>query len=248
MSFVKASAVSLLTPFFFLWLFYGWFRSEYVTDPFSFALVSLVPVVAFDFALRTAASMDLAGAGGVSDGGGECPAAQPFPRLLAMVAATAAGAGLIVYVVGFALGKPLPSAWAPVLAVLTTAVLGVLFAVVGILLHAVTRDPLTEQAVTLPALTLALPMLSGAYLDVRFLPEVLHWVAYLNPLTHAVTLFRAVSLGLWDAPLAQQLGMGIALDTGHGIITPTVSLLVLTGFAVVVTALTAVVLRLRRKA
>ena len=229
----KSHVVSLLAPFFFLYLFSDWFRSEYIDDPMSFMLVGLVVVEIFQFALRASASA-------IENMGKTC--AFPVSRLhlaagqLIAVTAIATVMGLIIYVVGFFAGIGVTSIWTLLSGIATMVFLGLVFSSFGLFLAVVIRNVQTLGAL-ITALTLTLPFFSGAYVFIALLPELFHVISYYNPLTYAVALFRIVSLGFWNAPMECLVNMELAFAVGGVMITPFRTVLVLAGFGLVFLAL-----------
>ncbi|MCL2569474.1 MAG: ABC transporter permease [Oscillospiraceae bacterium] len=227
----KSHIVSLLAPFFFLYLFSEWFRSEHVDTPVPFMLVGLVVVEVFQFALwkSSAVEENVVGA----------PWWHVFAGQLLSVAAIAAAMGLIIYAIGVAVvGKEITSLWTVVAVVALILLLSLIFASVGLFLTCVIRNTKTREA-SITALILTLPFYSGAYVASSLLPELIQTLSDWNPLTYAVALFRAVSLELWNAPLEALLNMELAVQVGQVTITPAVSLLILTGLGLVFMVLSA---------
>jgi len=235
----KGHVVSLLAPFFFLYLFSEWFRSPYIGDPVPFMLVGLVVVEIFQFALRASASA-------IANMGKTCTFPASRLRLAAgqfiAVTAIATAMGLIIYVVGFFAGIGVTSVWTLLSGIALMVFLGLVFSSFGLFLATVFRNPQTIAAL-ITAITLTLPFFSGAYVFISLLPELFHIISYYNPLTYAVALFRIVSLGFWDAPLACLVNMELAFVVNGVMMTPARSLLVLASFGLVFLVLFAVLFR-----
>ena len=231
--------ISLLTPFFFLYLFSEWFRSEHIYDPVPFMLVGLIVVEVFQFALWKSSSTeeDVSGA----------PWSHVFAGQLISVAAIAAVMGLIIYVLGLiVVGKAITSIWTVIAVIGLILLLSLVFASIGLFLTAMVGNTKTREAL-ITALILTLPFFSGAYVASSLLPEVIQTLSDFNPLTYAVALFRAASLELWNAPLEELLHMELAVEIGRVTITPIVSLLILGGVGLVFMALSALCCGRRRR-
>jgi len=235
----KSHLVSLLAPFFFLYLFSEWFRSPYIDDPVPFMLVGLVVVEVFQFALRASAAA-------IGSMGTTC--LFPAPRLhiaagqLLAVTGIATAMGFIIFVAGFFMGIGAPSIGTLLAGIGTIFFLGFVFSSFGLFLAVVIKNPQTLGAL-ITAITLTLPFFSAAYVFISLLPNLFHVISYYNPLTYAVSLFRIVSLGLWNAPMEYLVNMELAFSVGGVMITPLESFFVLGGFGLVFLVLFAVCFR-----
>jgi len=225
----KSHLVSLLAPFFFLYLFSEWFRSEHIDDPVPFMLVGLVVIEIFQFALRASAST-------IENMGSTC--AVEAPRLhiaagqLLAVTGIATVMGFIIFLVGFFIGIGAPSVWALLSGVGMIVFLGLVFSSFGLFLAVVIRNPETLGAL-ITALTLTLPFFSGAYVFISLLPELFHVISYYNPLTYAVAFFRVISLGFQSTPVESLLDMELAFEVSGVLITPLRAFSVLAIFGLV---------------
>jgi len=232
----KSHLVSLLAPFFFLYLFSEWFRSPYIESPMPFMMVGLVVIEIFQFALRASASA-------IEHMGKTCTFPVSRLRLAAgqLIAVTmiATAMGLIIYVVSFFFGIGAVSAGAMLSGLATMAFLGFVFSSFGLFLAVVIKNPQTIGAL-ITAITLTLPFFSGAYVFISLLPDLFHVISYYNPLTYAVALFRIVALGFWNAPMECLVNMELAFTVGGAMITPARAFFVLASFGLVFLTLFAV--------
>ena len=227
----KSHIVALLAPFFFLYLFSEWFRSDYVDNPVPFMLVGLIVVEIFQFALWKSSVVE------------ECVIGVPrlyvFTGQLISIAMIAAAMGLVIYAIGFVVvGKEITSLWTLAAVVGLILLLSLVFASVGLFLTSAVGNTKTREAL-ISALILTLPFFSGAYVASSLLPAMIQTLGNFNPLTYAVALFRAASLELWSAPAEMLLNKELTVEAGHVTITPALSLLVLTGLGLVFFVLSA---------
>jgi ABC-2 type transport system permease protein len=144
--------------------------------------------------------------------------------------------GLIIFLAGFIIGLRVTTPLTVVYAILIMMFVGLIFAGFGLFIATVSKNIQTFQAVTM-AITMPMTFMSGAYIPLSMLPDILKWVGYFNPMTYAVNLFRAVTLEKLDLTTEQLVNEGLALEIGSFTVTPIMSLAILAIFGMVFLAL-----------
>jgi len=186
---------NLIFPFFFIFVFSGVFRLGDIDNHIAFMLAGIIVVIIFESTTRISSSTidDMTG------GFMKEVLVSPISRLNIAAAQFVSSAtvstiqGLILYIVGLFLGMSL-TPMALLLALPVMIFTGLVFSGFGLFIATKAKNIQTFQAITL-AITMPLIFLSGAYIPISMLPTALQWVSYFNPLTYAVVLFRAITLG-----------------------------------------------------
>ena len=106
---------------------------------------------------------------------------------------------------------------------------GFVFSGFGLFLATKAKSTQTFQVVSM-AITMPMTFLSGAYIPISYLPDTLRYIAYFNPLTYAVMLFRTVSLEVTDLSTELLLEAQLAIEIRDFVVTPWISILILLGF------------------
>jgi len=110
----------------------------------------------------------------------------------------------------------------------------------GLLIATATKNTQTFQAVSI-AITMPMTFMSGAYIPLSMLPDALRWVAYFNPLTYAVALFRTITLEKLNASAAELVSEDLAFKIGQVTLGSIEALIILLIFGAVFIALSALV-------
>jgi len=185
-----ALIVNMTLPFFFLFIFGGVFGDILAM------LVGIIAATMFDSAFRISSSTvdDMTG------GFMREVLVSPVPRAyisigqFASSATIAAVQGTLILIGGFALGYRINSVFTLVFLLLTMLLIGITYAGFGLLIATKAKNTQTFQAFSM-AVTMPMTFMSGAYIPISSMPRALQWLAFFNPLTYTVNLFRAVSLG-----------------------------------------------------
>jgi ABC-2 type transport system permease protein len=82
------------------------------------------------------------------------------------------------------------------------AVVGATFSSMGLFLATVAKSSSTFQTMA-TVLVMPLTFLSGAYIPTTILPKFLMPIIYINPLTYVTSVFRYVTMKMWNVPTAQ---------------------------------------------
>jgi ABC-2 type transport system permease protein len=110
--------------------------------------------------------------------------------------------------------------------------IGLIFAGFGLFLATKAKNIQTFQAISM-AITMPLTFVSGAFIPVSMLPTALQYVAYFNPMTYAVNLFRTIVLERLGSPTYELVFEGMAVEIGSVTLTTPHAILILLAFGVV---------------
>ena len=206
------------------------FKLNNIDNPMAFMLAGIIITMVFESTMRISASTidDMAG------GFMKEVLVSPISRLNIAVAQFISSAtvatiqGLIVYIIGLFMGFSL-TPLALLLAIPAMIFVGLVFSGFGLFLATKAKNIQTFQAMSM-AIVMPLTFLSGAYIPISLLPSVLMWVAYFNPMSYAVILFRAITLGKIGLSSKEFLAEGMAFEIGGFIITPYIAIGILALF------------------
>lgn len=138
--------------------------------------------------------------------------------------------GIIVLVGGLFIGLRMdPVTFAEMIGIMT--VVGITFGSMGLFLATLARGSSTFQIMT-TVLVMPLTFLSGAYIPTGIMPKFLLPVVYINPLTYVTSIFRYVTMKMWNIPTPQLVREGVAFNVHGFIISPQLGFLfvILIGF------------------
>jgi len=226
---------SIVFPFFFIYIFSGIFRNEYIENPISYMLAGIAIATVFDFSLRiSSTTIDDMASGFMKE-----VLVSPVSRLsvaggqFLSSAVIATLQGLLIIIVGFVIGFRITTPLTLLYMLIAMIFVGFVFAGFGLFLATKTKSTQTFQVVSV-AITMPMTFLSGAYIPLIYptVPQLLIYIGYFNPLTYAVALFRTISLERLDAPQAQMIAERLAFEIGGFVVTPWISALFLLGFGV----------------
>ena len=229
---------SLIFPFFFIFVF-GSIFERFMADmpidisPISFMLAGIAIATVFDVTLRISSST----IDDMSSGFMKEVLVSPVSRLSVAGGQFLSGAvigtinGVFILLGGAILGFRIDEPMTALYMVLVMIFVGFVFSGFGLFIATNTKNTQTFQIVSM-ALTMPMTFLSGAYIPVSELPNILQVIAYFNPLTYAVMLFRAISLEVTGLPAEHLVEAGFAVEVGGFIVTPFVSAMALLGFGV----------------
>lgn len=210
-----ALVVNIMFPFFFLYVFGGIFRNEFIDNPVTFMLAGIIITTVFDSALRMSSStIDDMTSGFMKE-----VIVAPVSRLtiamgqLFAAATVSAIQGLMLFAAGFFIGLRVTTLLTIVYAVSVMLFVGLIFAGFGLFVASISRNIQTFQAISM-VVTMPMTFISGAYIPISMLPEALQWVSYFNPMTYAVALFRAVTLEKLHLPTEQLIQEELAVVIG----------------------------------
>ena len=139
--------------------------------------------------------------------------------------------GVIIVIAGLFMGLTMDFLHG-VLMLCLMCLVGVTFSCLGLYLSAVTKESTNFQLlVTLVAMPLT--FLSGAYIPTMVMPKILSPIVYLNPLTYTTAAFRYLSLHMENMPVASLIKAGVAFNVHGFIITPLLSVILVSVMAAV---------------
>lgn len=231
-----ALIMNLIFPFFFVYVFGEIFNMgvQTVESPTAFMLAGIIIATAFDVSFRVSTSTIT----DMTSGFMKEVLVSPVSRLTVAFGqflssgTIAVAQGIIIYCIGLFLGFKVTSPLTPIFTILGMAFVGLVFAGFGLLIATTTKNMQTFQAATM-ALTMPMTFISGAYIPLSMLNTVLTYIAYFNPMTYAVILFRTIVLEEMNASTSELVEMQLALKIGSVTITPVTSALILLVFGVV---------------
>jgi ABC-2 type transport system permease protein len=225
---------NLIFPFFFIFVFGEIFRFGDIGNPISYMLAGIIVATVFDSSFRVSSStIDDMTSGFMKE-----VLVSPISRFTIAVgqfissATVAMVQGIIIFCVGFFIGFSVTSPATIILVVVTMIFMGLVLAGFGLLIATVSKNTQTFQAISI-AITMPMTFMSGAYIPLAMLPDALKYVAYFNPMTYAVALFRTITLEMLDAPLPELISEGLAFEIGSVTIGPMESLGILLIFGAV---------------
>ena len=216
-----ALILTLLFPFFFIFVFGEIFRNDFIENPVTFMLAGIIIATVFDSSLRISSNT----IDDITSGFMKEVLVSPISRLTIAVgqfvssATVATLQGIIIFTAGFAIGLRITT---PITAILTIAAMifvGFVFAGFGLLLATKAKNIQTFQAVSM-AVTMPMTFISGAFIPFSMLPDAIRWVGYFNPMTYAVALFRTITLEKLNLPLSELKFEELAFEIGHVTIGP----------------------------
>ena len=223
--------LSVVFPFFFIYVFSSIFKNEFIENPVSYMLAGVIVSTVFDFSLRISSStIDDMASGFMKE-----VLVSPVPRVTVAVGQFLSSAtistiqGFIILIVGFFIGYRVTSPFTILGVILIMIFVGLVFSGFGLFLATNTKNTQTFQVVSM-AITSPMTFISGAYIPFALLPQTLTYVGYINPMTYAVALFRAVALEKITLPPAQLIQEELAFQIGGFVVTPLVSGIILLVF------------------
>lgn len=222
---------SIIFPFFFIYVFSSIFKNQFIENPVTYMLAGVIISTVFDFSLRISSStIDDMASGFMKE-----VLVSPVGRLTVAAGQFLSAAtistiqGLIILIVGFAIGFRVSSPMTIVGVILIMIFVGIVFSGFGLFIAANTRSIQTFQVVSM-AITMPMTFISGAYIPFAMLPKTLVYIGYFNPMTYAVALFRATALEKLGLPPEQMINEELAFQIGSVVITPMLSVLILLVF------------------
>lgn len=219
---------SLIFPFFFVYVFGAIFKNEFIQNPVAYMLSGVIITTVFESALNLASTtVDDMVSGFMKE-----VLVSPAKRIsvaigqLLSAATVATVQGILILLIGLFIGIKFTVWTTPVYIVLAMICVGVVFSGVGLFLATIVRSGQTFQIIK-TAVTMPLTFLSGAYIPLDMLPNLLKNVAYLNPMTYATAFFRMVVLEKTGLSTAELVNEGLAINIHGFIVTPIMSLFII---------------------
>ncbi len=225
--------MTIVMPFFFLYVFSGIFKSQAIENPLFYMLAGIVITNVFQTALTiSSTTIDDIVSGFMKE-----VLVSPVKRMqiaagqLLSAATISTAQGIVTLFVGVLIGLRFTSWVTPLAAIVGMAIVGLVFAGFGLFLAVLVKNAQTFQIVQ-AAVTMPMTFLCGAYipLDPNILPKALLYVAYVNPMTYATAFFRTILLEKSGATTAEMLDAHIAFQFGDLLVTPWMSFVMILVF------------------
>ncbi|MDZ7835976.1 MAG: ABC transporter permease [Alkalibacterium sp.] len=135
----------------------------------------------------------------------------------------------MILILGFFTGLSFDHWYTLIYVLLALMLVGLVFSGLGLFLASMVKSSSTFQVVQ-QAVVLPFTFLSGAYIPLAFLPDVLRFIAYFNPMTYTTAFFRTIMLEKGGLTQAEWIELGLALDFNGFIVTPWISGFIITAF------------------
>jgi ABC-2 type transport system permease protein len=226
--------ISIIIPFFFVYVFSAIFKNDAIENPISYLLAGVIIATVFDSSLSVASStIDDIVSGFMKE-----VLVSPTKRIyvaigqLLSAATIASFQGILILLVGLLIGLKFTSFLTPILVIGTMMIAGISFAGLGLYIATTAKNTQTFQIIR-TAITMPFTFLSGAYIPLAMLPKLLAYIAFINPMTYTTALFRTVILEKTNLSTTQLLAEGLAIDINGFIVTPIISLFVVIAFGIV---------------
>lgn len=223
--------ISIIIPFFFIYVFSAIFRTDQVENPASFMLAGVLIVTVFQTSLSIATStIDDMISGFMKE-----VLVSPASRFrvatgqLLSAATIASFQGMLILIVGLLTDLSFKNWLTPIYALAAMILVGSVFSGLGLFLATKAKSAQTFQLVQ-QAIVLPFTFLSGAYIPLSLLPEALRYFSYLNPMTYTTAFFRTIMLEKGNLSTAEMLETGLAIDLNGFIILPWMSGVIITLF------------------
>ena len=216
--------ISIIIPFFFIYVFSAIFKSDQVEDPTAFMLAGVIIVTVFQTSLSVATTTIDDMISGFMKEVLVSPASrfQVATGQLLSAATIATVQGILILIVGLFTGLSFKSWVTPIYVLGAMILVGLVFSGLGLFLASKVKSAQTFQLVQ-QAIVLPFTFLSGAYIPLSLLPNTLRFVSYFNPMTYTTAFFRTIILEQENLPTQQMLQSGLAFDINGFIVTPWIS-------------------------
>lgn len=219
---------SLIFPLFFIYVFGAIFKTAFIDNPVVYMLSGVIITTVFENSLNLASTtVDDMVSGFMKE-----VLVSPVRRLevavgqLLSAATVSTAQGIMVLIVGLFIGVKFTSWITPIYVLLSMIVIGMVFSGVGLFMATKVRSGQTFQIIK-TAVTMPLTFLSGAYIPLSMLPEVLKYVAYVNPMTYATAFFRMIVLEKTGLNHEELVKEGLAVNIHGFIVTPSMTLMII---------------------
>ena len=216
--------ISLVIPFFFIYVFSSIFKTEYVDNPTAFMLAGVVIVTVFQTSLSLATSTIDDIVSGFMKEVLVSPASRTQVAIgqLLSAATVATVQGFLILIIGLFTGLSFTSWLTPLYVIVAMILVGLVFSGLGLFLASHVESSSTFQLVQ-QAIVLPFTFLSGAYIPLTLLPKTLRFVSFFNPMTYTTAFFRTIILEKTGASTEQLLNEGLAFKINGFVITPFIS-------------------------
>jgi ABC-2 type transport system permease protein len=219
---------SLIFPLFFVYVFGAIFKNDFIENPIAYMLSGVIITTVFENSLNLASStVDDMVSGFMKE-----VLVSPAKRIEVAVGQLLSAAtvstlqGIMILVIGLFIGIEFTSWITPFYILFAMICIGMVFSGVGLFMATKVRSGQTFQIIK-TAVTMPLTFISGAYIPLSMLPDLLKYVAYLNPMTYATAFFRMIVLEKTNLSNAELVKEGLAININGFIVTPAMSFLII---------------------
>lgn len=219
---------SLIFPLFFVYVFGAIFKNDYIENPIAYMLSGVIITTVFENSLNLASStVDDMVSGFMKE-----VLVSPARRIevaigqLLSAATVSTVQGLLVLAIGLTIGIRFTSWITPFYILASMICIGMVFSGVGLFMATKVRSGQTFQIIK-TAVTMPLTFISGAYIPLSLLPDMLKYVAYINPMTYATAFFRMIVLEKTNLSHAELVKEGLAVSINGFIVTPIMTFLII---------------------
>lgn len=218
---------SLVFPFFFVYVFGAIFKNDFIENPIAYMLAGVIITTVFEGSLNLASTtVDDMVSGFMKE-----VLVSPAKRLAVAVGQLLSAAtvstlqGVLILVIGLFIGIEFTMWTTPIYILAAMISVGLVFSGVGLFMATKVRNGQTFQIIK-TAVTMPLTFVSGAYIPLAMLPDLLKYVAYVNPMTYATAFFRMIVLEKTNLPIDDLVKEGLAIDINGFVVTPIMSFLI----------------------
>jgi len=225
---------TIITPFFFLFVFSSVFKNQNIENPVNYMLAGIVITTVFQTSLTVATST----IEDIVSGFMKEVLVSPVKRIqiaagqLLSAATIATMQGIIILFIGYFIGLKFTSWITPFAVIGVMIVVGLVFSGLGLYIATLVKNSQTFQVV-ITAITMPLTFLCGAYIPLSMLPKALQYIAYLNPMTYTTAFFRTIILEKTSLTTDQLVAEQLAFKIGSFVITPPISMVIVIIFGLI---------------
>lgn len=219
---------SLIFPLFFVYVFGAIFKNDFIENPIAYMLSGVIITTVFENSLNLASTTVDDMVSGFMKEVLVSPARRIEVAVGQMLSAATVSTlqGIMILVIGFFIGIRFTSWITPFYILFSMICIGMVFSGVGLFMATKVRSGQTFQIIK-TAVTMPLTFLSGAYIPLSMLPDLLKGIAYFNPMTYATAFFRMIVLEKTSLSNAELVKEGLAINISSFIITPVMSFFVI---------------------
>jgi ABC-2 type transport system permease protein len=218
---------SLIFPFFFVYVFGAIFKNDFIDNPIAYMLAGVIITTVFEGSLNLASTtVDDMVSGFMKE-----VLVSPAKRLAVAIGQLLSAAtvstlqGILILLIGLFIGIKFNVWTTPIYILAAMISVGLVFSGVGLFMATKVRSGQTFQIIK-TAVTMPLTFVSGAYIPLAMLPDLLKYIAYINPMTYATAFFRMIVLEKTNLPMEELVKEGLAIDINGFVVTPFISFLI----------------------
>ncbi len=218
---------SLIFPLFFVYVFGAIFKNDAIENPIAYMLSGVIITTVFEGSLNLASTTVDDMVSGFMKEVLVSPAKRFYVAIGQLLSAATVSTlqGIMILVIGLFIGIEFTSWTTPIYILVSMISVGLVFSGVGLYMATKVRSGQTFQIIK-TAVTMPLTFISGAYIPLSMLPELLRYVAYINPMTYATAFFRMIVLEKAGRPVDELVKEGLAIDIHGFIVTPFMSFVI----------------------